>query len=271
MKNTKLKVMDAKKAEVGSVDLPVQFSEAVRPDIIKRAVHTIDANTRQPYGSDPEAGKKASAKVSRRRRDYRGSYGHGISRVPRKVLSVRGTRFNWVGANAPGMRKGRRAHPPKAEKVWEKKINIKEKRKAIRSAMSATLIAELVEKRGHQLPAGYPFIIDSSFEKMSKTKDVMSAFSALGLDNEFERTSTRTVRAGRGTMRGRKYKSKVGPLVVVSDKCELFNAAKNLPGVDVAIVSRLNASVLAPGADCGRLTLWTKAAVEKVGKDKLFM
>jgi large subunit ribosomal protein L4e len=271
MKNTKLKVIDAMKAETGSIELPIQFSEALRPDIIKRAVHAIEANTRQPYGSDPEAGKKASAKVSRRRRDYRGSYGHGISRVPRKVLSVRGTRFNWVGANAPGMRKGRRAHPPKAEKIWDKKINIKEKRKAIRSAMSATIVPELVEKRGHILPAGYPFIIDSSFEKLSKTKDVIKALSALGLDSELTRSSTRTIRAGRGTMRGRRYKSKKGPLVVVSDKCELFDAAKNIPGVDVKIVSRINASVLAPGTDYGRLTLWTKAAIEKIEKEKLFM
>ena len=48
--------------------------------------------------------------------------------------------MNWVGAFAPGTVGGRRAHPPKSEKIWSKKINKKENAKAIRSAISATLL-----------------------------------------------------------------------------------------------------------------------------------
>ena len=84
--------------------------------LIKRAVLTLQNNKRQRYGANPEAGKKVSAALSKRRRKYRGSYGHGISRVPRKILSRRGTSMNWQGAFAPGTVGGRRAHPPKAEK-----------------------------------------------------------------------------------------------------------------------------------------------------------
>ena len=130
--------------------MPKQFDEEIRPDIIKRAVLVIQSNNRQPYGPFEFAGDRASVEVSRRRRQYRGSYGKGISRVPRKVLWKRGTQFGWVGARAPHTVKGRRAHPPKPESIWSQKINIKEKRKAIRSALAATLIPELVKSRGHR-------------------------------------------------------------------------------------------------------------------------
>ncbi len=117
----KLKIISIKKAEAGERELPAQFKGLVRPDLIKRAVLSLQSNKRQAYGASPEAGKRHSAELSRRRRKYRGSYGHGISRVPRKILSRSGLRFNWAGAVAPGTVGGRRAHPPKTEKIWTKK------------------------------------------------------------------------------------------------------------------------------------------------------
>src|SRR3989338_11129595 len=143
----KLKVISPEGKEDGSVTLPTQFSEEVRSDLIKRAVLAIQSHNRQPYGASPEAGKRASAKLSRRRRNYRGSYGLGISRVPRKIFSRRGTRMNWQGAFAPGTVGGRRAHPPKAEKIWWQNINKKERKMAIRSAMAATINKEAVTKK----------------------------------------------------------------------------------------------------------------------------
>lgn len=266
----KLSIINASKTEVSKRDLPAQFSEPIRSDLIKRAVLTIDANSRQPYGADPMAGKRASAELSRRRHDYRGSYGHGISRVPRKILSRRGTRMNWVGAFAPGTVKGRRAHPPKAEKVWSQKLNIKERRKAIRSALAATIHKELVSKRGHLLPDTYPFILDNSFEAIGKTKDIETALNKIGLKAELERVKEKKVRPGRGTMRGRKYRRKVGPLIVVSDKCKLMEAAKNIAGVNIVKVDKLNAKHLAPGVQAGRLTFFTAAAMDRIEKDMLF-
>ncbi len=125
----KLNIISTSKEKKKEIDLPSQFNEEVRPDVISRAVLAIQSNKRQPYGASPEAGKRASAEISRRRHDYRGSYGHGISRVPRKILTRRGTRMYWVGAFAPGTVGGRRAHPPKVEKNYSQKINKKERRK----------------------------------------------------------------------------------------------------------------------------------------------
>jgi large subunit ribosomal protein L4e len=41
-------------------------------------------------------------------------------------------------------------------------------------------------------------------------------------------------------------------------------AARNIPGVDVATVNDLNVELLAPGAHPGRLTIWTRGAIEKL-------
>ncbi|MBN1792352.1 50S ribosomal protein L4 [Candidatus Woesearchaeota archaeon] len=262
----KLKVMDADGKAGKEVELPEQFTEEIREDLIKKAVLAIQSNKRQPYGSFEDAGDRHSSWVSKRRRDWRGSYGKGISRVPRKVLSHRGTQFFWVGAQSPGTVGGRRAHPPKAEKVWDWKLNVKEKRKAIRSAMSATIHKEIVEARGHAIPAEYPFMINDSFERIAKTSDLTKALLAVGFKNELERAGSSKIRAGRGKMRGRTKKQKKSVLLVVKDAKALSKAASNIPGVDVLSVKRLNAEALAPGCMPGRATLFSASAVEELKK-----
>ena len=251
--------------------MPVQFTEPVRPDLIKKAILALQANARQKYGAKPEAGKRHSAELSRRRRKYRGAYGHGISRVTRKILTRRGTRFYWVGAVMPGTRGGRRAHPPKAEKKWDQKINKKENRKAIRSALSATLNKKIVQERGHQIPENYPFIINSEIEKLNKTKEVRSVLEKLGFQAEMQRSLIKKIRAGIGKLRGRKYRKKKSLLIVVGEECSLSNSARNLPGIEIVTPNQLNAELLAPGKMMGRITLYTESAINKLTEDKLFM
>jgi len=257
-------------AEEGKKRLPAQFSEPIRPDLIKRAVESIWSHERQPYSADPRAGKKHSVKLSRRRRDYRGAYGHGISRVPRKILSRNGTQMHWIADFAPGTVKGRRAHPPVVTKDWRQKINDKERRKAIRSALAATVSKQLVKQHGHVIPEQYPFIISNAFEALDKTQAVEDALRRLGLEQELVRSSRKHIRAGKGKSRGRKYRTAAGPLIVVAGDCKLLKAANNIAGVDIREVSRLNASLLAPGAVPGRLTLFTQNAIDKLAKEKLF-
>jgi len=266
----KLKVLNITKTELRKKELPNQFDEQIRPDIVKRAVIALRSSRRQSYGAAPGAGKRASAELSRRRHNYRGSYGHGISRVPRKILTRRGTRMNWVGAFAPGTVGGRRAHPPKAGKKLILKVNKKERRLAIRSAMSATIIKNLVEARGHVVPDNYPFMIENKIENLIKTKDVKNTLEKLGLEEELKRVSKKKIRAGKGKSRGRKYKKIRGILIVVARDCNLIKGVKNIPGVEVEIVDKLNAEILAPGNNIGRLTIFTEAAIERLEKERLF-
>ncbi len=266
-----IKILSADNKEAGKQKMPVQFEELIRPDLIKRAVEAIQGNKRQQYGSDPRAGKKAAARLSRRRRDYKGAYGKGLSRVPRKTLTRRGMQMIFVGAFAPGTVKGRRAFPPTSERIFAQKINDKERKKAIRSALTATMDKKIVEQRGHKVPANYPFILTTDFEKISKAKDIVKALSTLGLDAEMERGSEKNIRAGKGKMRGRRYKKAKGPLLVVGENCSALKAAQNVPGIDIVEVSRVNAELLAPGTHPGRLTLFTQSAIQKLDKEKLFM
>lgn len=267
----KIGLYDLKGQKLEEIKLPKQFEEVLRKDLIKRAVLAVQSNGRQPYGAYKEAGKEVSAKLSRERHTYKTSYGLGISRVPRKILSRRGSRMNWVGALAPGTVGGRQAHPPKPEKDYNIKINVKEKRFAIRSAISATVVPSLVKLRGHKVPDTYPLSLSDDFESITKSSDLEKALLDLGFSEELKRASEKKVRAGKGKMRGRPYKIKKSILLVVSKSCGLVKAASNLQGVDVVEVDKLNVANLAPGTSPGRMTLFTKSSIEEMEKKGLFM
>jgi large subunit ribosomal protein L4e len=95
---------------------------------------------------------------------------------------------------------------------------------------------------------------------------------ALGLGDDLERASNgRSVRAGKGKMRGRKMKTPKSLLIVVGSDSGVSKAARNLPGVDTAEVQGLNAELLAPGTHAGRLVVWTTSAIARLEKENLFI
>mgnify|MGYP000038166658 CR=1 FL=1 len=267
----KVNIYNLKGEVVGEMELPEQFLEELREDIIRKAVKAIWRARIQPYGTKPKAGRMSSAKFRGTRRGYGHSYNWSLARLPR--LMLRGGRRVGKVVNVPQAVGGPRAHPPKVEKVWEIKINKKERKLAIRSALAATAMKELVISRGHRVPEKLtlPIIVVKNFESLKKTSQVREALINLGLSEELERASRKKIRSGKGKMRGRKYKKPKSILIVVSDpKAPVIKAAKNLPGVDVVAVEFLNAELLAPGAHPGRLTIFTQEALKKLKEKKLF-
>jgi large subunit ribosomal protein L4e len=247
------KVFDLKGEEVSTLNLPQIFNTPSRPDVIKRAVVAIQSHRFQPQGRDPMAGKRTTA-------ESRGT-GLGIARVPR--LKERGQR----AAFAPGTVGGRSAHPPEAEKKIRKKIPRKEMRLALRSAIAATGSKETVASRGHMVDdvRDFPLVVVDEIQSLKRTKDVEEALINLGVwPDIFRVKESRKVRAGKGKMRGRKMKQAVGPLLVITKNEGVAEAARNLPGIEVASVENLNAELLAPGTHPGRLTVWTSSAFEKL-------
>lgn len=251
------------------VDLPSQFSEQYRPDLIRRAFLAIRSHKYQIQTVNPLAGKRKGVELSKRRRKYRTTYGRGQSRTPRKVMWRIGSHFGWEGSFVPFAKGGRVAHPPKANKKIREKVNVKERRKAIRSAIAATAIANIVKKRGHQFE-NVPIVIDSKIETLKKTKEIKDMLLKLGLKKELIRSSVKKVRAGKGKMRTRKYKRAVGPLIVVSKDLPVIKAANNISGVDAVVVKNLNAELLAPGGQAGRLTIWSESAINELKEKRLF-
>ncbi len=65
-------------------------------------------------------------------------------------------------------------------------------------------------------------------------------------------------------MRSRKYRTKKGPLIVVSEDKGIGKACKNVPGIDISLVKDVSVEDLAPGALPGRLTIWSKSSIEKL-------
>ena len=211
---------------------------------------------RQPYSSFSEAGKRhsASGTISHRRHKWKGAYGKGISRVPRKKMSRRGTQFFWVGAEVSSARGGRSINHPLGV-YTERKINKKEKSIAIASGFAATADPKLVKQRYSSLKETpkVPAVIESL---PNKTKEAFEAMRKIFGDLFYLVLKDKVVRAGKGKTRGRKYKSNAG-LLLVSGKDENIK----LKGVDVRKLNNLEIADLYP---LGRLTLYTKKALEEL-------
>ena len=244
----KATVHDLNGDEAGEVDLPEVFDTQYRPDLIRRAVIAAQANRKQAYGADEYAGLRTPAESF-------GS-GRGMAHVPRQ---------NGQGRRVPQTVKGRKAHPPKAEKDQSKKVNDKERKLAVRSALAATADPEVVAERGHAFDEDteLPLVVSDEFEDLVKTREVVELLETLGVHDDVVRADEgRSVRAGQGKARGRKYKTPKSILFVTAG--EPSKAARNLAGVDVTTADEVNTEDLAPGTHAGRLTLFTESALEEV-------
>jgi large subunit ribosomal protein L4e len=254
-----VKILGIKGKSKGSIKIPNVFETKYRPDLIRRAFLAGASTQYQPAGRDPLAGKKTSATSW--------GTGFGRSRIPR-VKGAR-THAGQRGGLAPSTVGGRRTHPPKAEKKIVEKINRKERLYAVKSAISATGNAELVRARGHQFAEKlkFPIIVSDDLQGLTDTNDTVELFKKLGIWSDVERVKNGTkIRAGKGKMRGRKYRVPVGALLVISDDYGISLAARNIPGVSVVEVNSLSTHALAPGGSAGRLTIWSESAIEELEK-----
>lgn len=258
------KIYDLNGNSKGEMKLPKVFSGAYRPDLIQRAVQALQAARRQAYGTDPIAGQRSSAHYHGVKDTRYAMKNREVARVPRTHNSS--GQQQWRVRLVPHARSGRRAHPPKVEKIYTLKLNHRENILSIAAAIAASVMKDLVNARGHKYAGELPLIVVNDIEKVQKTKDVAKFLSALKLDAEIERATEKKVRAGKGKNRGRRYKRKKSILFVVANENKFTKAARNLAGVDAVTVAQLNAELLAPGAQPGRLTIWSEDAVKKIGE-----
>jgi len=240
---------------LGTVDLPRVFHVPLRPDLIRRAVTAAQANRRQPYGAMFNAGRRHSVRWSGK--------GQGVSRIPR----IRGT---MIGA-----------HPPRADRIWAKKMNDTERLKARGAALAALRDPALVRARGHRFEekVTLPLVVeDKALEVLQElqtrlergelkedevhpTKVALNLLTSLGVAADVERAHVGThIRAGHGKMRSRKYREPRGPLLVLA-KPDGAKPFANLSGVEVRLVTQLNTECLAPGGQPGRLTIFSEGAL----------
>lgn len=233
--------------------LPQVFDETFRPHLIRRDVVAIQANRRQPYGPGKRAGMRHAVSTWGK--------GRGVARVQRFSQGR-------TAAESPNNVGGRRAHPPYPEHNLGKKINRKERLKARNSALAAVADPEIVITRGHKFnrKLTLPIIVTDHFEKIQKTKKVVDSLDGIGVYSDVVRSQDgRHIRAGRGKLRGRRYRTPTSVLIIVNDKQAIGKAARNLSGVDVITPGELNTEMLAPGGDPGRLTVISQSALKELG------
>ena len=238
------------------VELPEVFLAPVRSDLVNFVFANLNKNRRQAYGVDQRAGMEYNAE----------SWGPGraVARVPR--VSGSGTHRSGQGAFANSCRGGRMFNPTTVWRRLHRKVNLNQRRHAVASAIAASAIPSLVLARGHrinQVPE-IPLVVDSL--QVSKTKELIKILTMLGCDDELSCSiETKHIRPGVGKARNRKYKVKKGPLIIYDNaSVNVKKAARNIPGVEVCNVDRLNLLQLCPGGHLGRFIIWTKDAFEKL-------
>ena len=260
----KAQILDIQGKKIKDIEMPKYFSSEIREDIVSKVLEA--KKVQQPYSPSPVAGRQqnAAGKMIHARHVWRSGYGRGGSRTPRKIMSSRGSQFNWVGAEVPNTRGGRRAHPPKIiARMGALKVNKKEEKIAFISALSATANSKEVASRYERLKdkklGNLPFIVESKITSL-KTKEFLSSLKNI-LGELFEvALQKKTVRGGRGKMRGRKYKKNAGVLIVVGEK-ENFKRK----GVDIQKTNVLSVTDLARGGP-GRIAIYTEQAINELNK-----
>lgn len=239
--------------------LPDVFKAPIRKDLVEFVHGQISRNHRQPYAVSRRAGVQCSA----------ASWGTGraVARIPRVRGS--GTQRASQGAYGNMCRGGHMFNPTSVWRRWNRRVNRLQRRHAIVSALAASALPSLVFARGHRIMGvpELPLVVDSIV--VNKTKNAVAVLKAVGVFDDVTRCKeSRRLRIGKGKMRNRRYQMRRGPLLVHSEAStsEFVRSFKNIPGVDLINVDRLNLLKLCPGGHLGRLIVWTDKAFLRLGE-----
>lgn len=223
--------LDGKAA--GQTQLPAVFTAPLRVDIVQ-TVHThLNKNHRQPYAPARNAGHQTAAE----------SWGTGraVSRIPR--VPGGGTHRAGQGAFGNMCRGGHMFAPNKIWRRWHRRVNVNLKRYATCSALAATALPSLVLARGHKVESlpEVPLVLADEVQSITKTKQAVDVLTNVGAYKDVERAiASRNLRRGKGKMRNRRYVMRKGPLIIYKDDTGLVQAMRNIPGVDLCHIDRLN-------------------------------
>jgi large subunit ribosomal protein L4e len=260
----KVNILSIEGKKVEEFDATKFFSNDVRKDLILRAVRSELSKKYQPKAPYKWAGLETSAEYVGNKDRYRTMKNRGGAMLPHEKLPK--GRYGRVRM-IPFAVTGRRAHPPKVEKIIAEKINNKEYQKALFSAISASCIPDVVKERTGSV-YNVPYVMVDDIEKVNKSKDVLKMLETLGLNEEIEKSinSRKRITGFRKTRTGRAYKERRSVLFVVSNDCPLIKSGANLSGSAVVMVDKLTVNDLAPGGLPGRVVIWSKNSIQKLGE-----
>ncbi len=136
--------------------------------------------------------------------------GRGVSRIPR--IKGAGSSKSGQAGGVASIVGGRLPHPPRSEKVIYRKINVKERKLALNTAIAFTGDATAVGWRGHKTgKLKFPVVVSDDLEALEKTAALEAFLADLGLTEELRRVYGGVKRrSGKARMRGRTTRKKVG-------------------------------------------------------------
>uniref|UniRef100_A0A2K6EC36 Large ribosomal subunit protein uL4 n=1 Tax=Macaca nemestrina TaxID=9545 RepID=A0A2K6EC36_MACNE len=220
-----------------NVTLPAVFKAPIRPDIVNF-----------PYTVSEFAGHQTGAE----------SWGTGraVAQIP--TVGGGGTHRSGRGAFGNMCRGGRMFAATKTWRCWHRRGNTTQKRYAVCSALAASALPALVMSKGHRVEEvpELPLVVEDKVEGYKKTKEVVLLLKKLKAWNDIKK-----VYASQG-MRRR------GPGIIYNEDNGIITAFRNIPGITLLNVSKLNILKLAPGGHVGRFCIWTESAFRKL--DELY-
>ncbi|XP_063979146.1 large ribosomal subunit protein uL4 [Diachasmimorpha longicaudata] len=240
-----------------TVSLPSVFKAPIRPDVVNFVHQQVSKNSRQAYCVSKEAGHQTSAE----------SWGTGraVARIPR--VRGGGTHRSGQGAFGNMCRGGRMFAPTKPYRRWHRRVNVNQKRYAIVSAIAASGVPALVQSKGHMIQdvPEFPLVVSDTIQEYKKTKQAVVFLRRIKAWNDIQKVyKSQRFRAGKGKMRNRRRIQRRGPLIVYGADKGIRKAFRNIPGVDLMNINKMNLLKLAPGGHVGRFVIWTKSAFEKL-------
>jgi len=246
----------------GEIELPLVFSTPFRRELIHKAWTNLNSHKFQRQGRHPTAGMDVVADTNNP------PTGQGISRIAR-MRGGGGGRQGQAGEVA-SIRGGRQAHPPNVNKVIYKKLNKKENKLALCSAIAATASKEQIQSRGHKVDdiESFPIVVSNDLESISKASEITKVLESLKLSKDVDRLKSRKARTGQSSLRGRSKKVGKSVLFVTKDATKISKACGSIPGVEARSIKDLSVLDLSPGSDPIRLTVYSKGAIEEIAKIK---
>lgn len=244
-----------------SIPLPFVFKAPIRPDLVNDVHVSMSKNARQPYCVSKEAGHQTSAE----------SWGTGraVARIPR--VRGGGTHRSGQGAFGNMCRGGRMFAPTKPWRRWHRRVNLRQRRAAVAAALAASGVPALVQARGHiveKVPE-LPLVVSDKVQEITKTKQAVIFLRRVKAWSDVLKVyKSQRLRAGKGKMRNRRRVQRKGPLIIYHKDKGLSRAFRNIPGVEMLNVNKLNLLKLAPGGHLGRFIIWTQSAFDRL--DALF-
>ena len=189
----------------GEIELPVIFSTPFRRELIHKACTNLTSHKFQPQGRHPSAGQDVVADSNDP------PTGQGVSRVARAQGGGGGRQGQ--GAEVASTRGGRQAHPPIVGKVIYKKLNKKENKLALCSAIAATAFSRSSFTAASASATAFVFastLADASWATFASASGFASSYTTDNASNSlfelaFSGTDSRGINGIAYILRGTSY------------------------------------------------------------------